>query len=175
MPLAARRRWGTSPEVSVAREREPRWFAPANGRVISATPLLRAHCSVRHCLPQGRRPYKQLCRHVTRQGLANERVQCSAAGQVTLKLKTPWRDETMHLEMSLGKGGGLVCAGDRQDSWKGFRLVTANQAQFPVATMCRVLRLSSAGYYAWCKRPPCAHALRDEVLLKRIRAYFGST
>jgi len=31
---------------------------------------------------------------------ANERVQTSAAGQVVLKLKTPWRDGTTHLVMS---------------------------------------------------------------------------
>jgi len=32
--------------------------------------------------------------------LANERVQTNAAGQVVLKLKTPWRDGTTHLVMS---------------------------------------------------------------------------
>ena len=37
---------------------------------------------------------------VTRAALANERVQCRTAGQVVLKLKTPWRDGTTHLVMS---------------------------------------------------------------------------
>ena len=32
--------------------------------------------------------------------LANERVQTNAAGQVVLRLKTPWRDGTTHLVMS---------------------------------------------------------------------------
>ena len=32
--------------------------------------------------------------------LANECVQTNAAGQVVLKLKTPWRDGTTHLVMS---------------------------------------------------------------------------
>ena len=32
--------------------------------------------------------------------LANERVQINAAGQVVLKLVTPWRNGTTHLEMS---------------------------------------------------------------------------
>ena len=32
--------------------------------------------------------------------LANERVQTNAAGQVVLKLKTPWRDGSSHLVMS---------------------------------------------------------------------------
>ena len=31
----------------------------------------------------------QLCRCITRPALANERVQCNAAGQGVLKLKTP--------------------------------------------------------------------------------------
>ena len=34
----------------------------------------------------------RLCRYITRPALANERVQTNAAGQVVLKLKTPWRD-----------------------------------------------------------------------------------
>jgi hypothetical protein len=32
--------------------------------------------------------------------LANERVQTNTAGQVVLKLKTPWRNGTTHLVMS---------------------------------------------------------------------------
>jgi hypothetical protein len=31
--------------------------------------------------------------------LANDRVQCNAAGQVELKFKTPWRDGTTHQVM----------------------------------------------------------------------------
>ena len=29
----------------------------------------------------------------------------------------------------------------------------AHRAEFPIAAMCRVLRLSRSGYYAWLKRP----------------------
>ena len=43
---------------------------------------------------------EQLCRYITRLALSNERVQCNAAGQVVLKLKTPWHDNTRHLMMS---------------------------------------------------------------------------
>ena len=42
----------------------------------------------------------KLCRYSTRFALASERVQCNAAGQVVLKLKTPWREGTTHLVMS---------------------------------------------------------------------------
>ncbi len=38
------------------------------------------------------------------------------------------------------------------------------------ATMCRVLDVSSSGYYAWRERPPSARARKDEALTERIRA-----
>lgn len=57
------------------------------------------HAAVRYCADE-RRALGQLCRYITRPALANERVQCNAAGQVVLKLKTPWRDGTTHLVMS---------------------------------------------------------------------------
>jgi hypothetical protein len=47
-----------------------------------------------------RKRLEQLCRHITRPGLSDERVQINAAGQVKLKLKTPWRDGTTNLVMS---------------------------------------------------------------------------
>jgi len=43
---------------------------------------------------------EQLRRYIIRPALANERVQCSAARQVVLRLKTPWRDFTTQLVMS---------------------------------------------------------------------------
>ncbi len=42
----------------------------------------------------------QLCRYITRPALSDQRVQLNVAGQVELKLKTPWRDGTTHLVMS---------------------------------------------------------------------------
>jgi len=52
------------------------------------------------CGADDRQALEQLCRYITRPALANERVQANAAGQVVLKLKTPWRDGTTHLVMS---------------------------------------------------------------------------
>ena len=52
------------------------------------------------CGAEDRQGLEQLCRYITRPALANERVQCNAAGRVVLKLKTPWRDGTTHLVMS---------------------------------------------------------------------------
>ena len=37
----------------------------------------------------------------------------------------------------------------------------AHRAIFPIAAMCRVLRLSRSGYYDWLKRPSSARARRD--------------
>lgn len=42
---------------------------------------------------------------------------------------------------------------------------------FPVATMCRVLRVSSSGFYAWRDRPPCARARRDAEVLGHLRRF----
>ncbi len=57
------------------------------------------HAAVR-CGADDRKALEQLCRYITRPSLANERVQTNAAGQVVLKLKTPWSDGTTHLVMS---------------------------------------------------------------------------
>ena len=50
------------------------------------------HAAVR-CGAEDRKSLEQLCRTITRPALANEPVQCNAAGQVVLKLKTQfqWR------------------------------------------------------------------------------------
>jgi hypothetical protein len=52
------------------------------------------------CGAYQRKILERLCRYITRPALANDRVQCNAAGQVELKLKTPWRDGTTHQLMT---------------------------------------------------------------------------
>jgi type IV secretory pathway VirB2 component (pilin) len=47
--------------------------------------------------------------------------------------------------------------------------MSANQAFFPIATMARVLRVSTAGYSAWRSRLPSARAIADDALLRRVR------
>jgi putative transposase len=49
--------------------------------------------------------------------------------------------------------------------------VKDHQAVYPVATMCRVLRVSPSGFYAWRQRGPSARAQRDTDLLDPIRHY----
>jgi putative transposase len=47
--------------------------------------------------------------------------------------------------------------------------VRANQADFPVQVMCRVLGVSPSGYYVWLTRGPSQRDLADEWLLAKIR------
>lgn len=44
-----------------------------------------------------------------------------------------------------------------------------NQADFPVAQMCRVLGLSTSGYYAWLKRVPSARSQANSELVERMK------
>jgi len=48
--------------------------------------------------------------------------------------------------------------------------VSAHQDCYPIATMCRVLEVSTGGYYAWRKRQPSRRAQEDSVLVGRIKA-----
>jgi len=47
--------------------------------------------------------------------------------------------------------------------------VNANQAAFPVRAMCRALKVSPSGFYAWKERGPSRRAMEDAVLTERIR------
>ncbi len=47
--------------------------------------------------------------------------------------------------------------------------MSANQADFPIAVMARVLGVSGSGYHAWRQRVPSARAQADAVLLTSIR------
>ena len=53
--------------------------------------------------------------------------------------------------------------------------MSTNQANFPIATMARVLGVSKAGFYAWRDRPPSAHAQADAALLASVRTVHASS
>ena len=48
--------------------------------------------------------------------------------------------------------------------------MTANQAMFPIQTMCKSFGVSRAGYYAWFGREPSARSRADAELAARIKA-----
>jgi transposase InsO family protein len=50
-----------------------------------------------------------------------------------------------------------------------FALVDAEKANHKIAHICRVLDVSRAGYYAWCKREPSARQSEDTKLRVLIR------
>src|SRR3712207_6741738 len=50
-----------------------------------------------------------------------------------------------------------------------FRLIDAEKARFPVSMLCRVLKVSKSGYYAWKRRPPSKRSREDAALTEKIR------
>ena len=48
--------------------------------------------------------------------------------------------------------------------------MSAHQATHPIATMCRVLEVSTSGYYAWRDRPPSEREREDAALTERVGA-----
>lgn len=62
-----------------------------------------------------------------------------------------------------------------------FAFIEASEVAFPVRTICRVLGISSSGYYAWRRRPESARVKQDAQLAveiaaehKRSRGIYGS-
>ena len=51
-----------------------------------------------------------------------------------------------------------------------FRFVQEHRETFRVGMMCRVLKVSRSGYYAWRKRQPSRREREDRVLVERIHA-----
>jgi putative transposase len=47
--------------------------------------------------------------------------------------------------------------------------VSVHQAEFPIATMCRVLGISSSGYHAWTTRSPSRRAHSNAALTETVR------
>ena len=81
--------------ADTARDVEVRHLATVGGAESSPRPR---RCDAWSCCelhgtqtatPMGSKRLEQLCRYITRPALSDERVQCNAAGQVVLKLKTP--------------------------------------------------------------------------------------
>jgi putative transposase len=53
-----------------------------------------------------------------------------------------------------------------------FAFIAREKACYPVALMCRVLKVSRAGYYAECKRPASQHTQEDQRLGLEVAAIY---
>ena len=56
-----------------------------------------------------------------------------------------------------------------------FRLVDAAKKDFPVQRLCKVLGVSTGGYFAWKDRPACRRQREDMVLLAHVRSAFAAS
>lgn len=50
-----------------------------------------------------------------------------------------------------------------------YAFVRAHTGEFRVRSMCRVLKISRSGFYAWCHRRPSRRTVANQALLQRIR------
>ena len=50
-----------------------------------------------------------------------------------------------------------------------------HQAEFSIVAMCRLLRVSRGGYYAWRDRLPSQRSVADQALLVQIKAIHAAS
>ncbi|MDP1786318.1 MAG: transposase [Nitrosomonas sp.] len=81
----------TAPTQNVQPQPDKKYCVNAHGFSL--------HAGV-HCAMNQRKELEHLCRYITRQAIANERLTRNKDGQIVLKLKTPYRDGTTHIIMS---------------------------------------------------------------------------
>jgi hypothetical protein len=139
-----------------------------------------------------RRRLEQLCCYTTRPALSDERVQLNAAGQVELKLNTPWRDGTTHLVMSPlefmqrlaepvpwpslrraiqpGSGRSRTTLDGRLLPLNTRLPLPAPAAQPPVNRPPQAL-LAWMGPSATCRRDPMAHSSPSKATFRRWPRY----
>lgn len=56
-----------------------------------------------------------------------------------------------------------------------FRFIAAEKAQHSLSLLCRCLRVTRSGFYAWRGRPESAHTQRDRQLKVLVRASFDGS
>jgi transposase InsO family protein len=56
-----------------------------------------------------------------------------------------------------------------------FRFIRDHREDFPVRLMCRVLDVSSSGFYDWLERPESPRAVENRALVAKIQAIHGDS
>ena len=56
-----------------------------------------------------------------------------------------------------------------------FQLIAAEKGHHSLALLCRCLRVTRSGFYAWHERPESAHAKRDRQLKVLVGASFAAS
>ena len=51
-------------------------------------------------------------------------------------------------------------------------MIARHRGEFPVRLMCRVLDVSVAGFYAYCRRPEIWRTVIDDVVMAHVRIAF---
>src|SRR5712692_1549252 len=69
------------------------------------------------------------------------------------------------------KSGGLL----REAEPMRFTFIAAKKAEHTVSILCRCLRVTRSGFYAWQRRPESTHARDDRRLKVLVRASFEAS
>jgi hypothetical protein len=102
-------RWPPAPTVLRSRPRAGHKVLSLQSLSPPSEPASPALCAKAHgfslhaatrCAADQRNELEQLCRYITRPAIANARLSCNRAGEVALRLKTPYQDGTTHIVMS---------------------------------------------------------------------------
>nr|WP_281349891.1 transposase [Paenibacillus tengchongensis] len=56
-----------------------------------------------------------------------------------------------------------------------FQFMEEHRSLFPLKKMCKVLKVSRSGYYAWLSREPSAQELQKQRLMERILHHFSAS
>jgi transposase InsO family protein len=56
-----------------------------------------------------------------------------------------------------------------------FAFIAAKKAEHTVTILCRCMRVTRSGFYAWCERGVSAHAQEDARLRVKVRAFFEAS
>jgi transposase InsO family protein len=56
-----------------------------------------------------------------------------------------------------------------------FQFIEDHRDEYPIVRMCKVLDVSSSGYYAWRGRPPSAREMANRELFQKIKAVYNES